>query len=165
MVDTLDREIETLDVRQNEVRHRRRLNAFPATSVMVGLDEVNRWVDRTKLNPMSKGLRAQGFDGFDREAGARGRSGECDLDSDGRFRKKCQKTVAQKSGLFVRFEGLRSEKHKQKYVPLITYQGYKAIGTCTRPWQRLMMFLASTRREESRSDAPRHRCTARQKQT
>jgi hypothetical protein len=36
VVGIFDREIQTLDVGQNEVRHRRPLDAFPAASAMVG---------------------------------------------------------------------------------------------------------------------------------
>jgi hypothetical protein len=78
--------------------------------------------------------------------------------------KFCQKTVAKKAGLFVRFEVIRSEKRQTRYVPLMAYQDYKAIGTYTRPWQRVLMFFARTRKAESREAAPKYRLTRQQEE-
>lgn len=129
------------------------------------VDEANRWIDRTKWNRYLKG--------FEHEA-------LLDLisrpDPDSEFvetaiweamdvvGRRSQRTVARRAGLFVRFEAIRSEKNQTRYVPLMAYQDYTAIGTYIRPWKQMLMFFARTRMAQERHKGPRYRFTEAQKQ-
>lgn len=127
-------------------------------------DEVNKWVDRTKWNRYLKGYEHEALLDLIERPEEEEQVEDAMWTAMGGLAKFCQKTVAQKAGLFVRFEAVRSEKQQTRYVPLMAYQDYKAIGTYTRPWQRVLMFFARTRKAEARKAAPKYRLTGRQEE-
>jgi superfamily II DNA helicase RecQ len=127
-------------------------------------DEVNKWVDRTKWNRYLKGYEHEALLDLIEKPEEEEQVEDAMWTAMGGLAKFCQKTVAQKAGLFVRFEAVRSEKQQTRYVPLMAYQDYKAIGTYTRPWQRVLMFFARTRKAEARKVAPKYRLTGRQEE-
>lgn len=127
-------------------------------------DEVNKWVDRTKWNRYLKGYEHEALLDLIEKPEEEEQVEDAMWTGMAGLTKFCQKTVAQKAGLFVRFEAIRSEKHQTRYVPLMAYQDYKAIGTYTRPWQRVLMFFARTRKAESRKAAPKYRFTGQQEE-
>jgi hypothetical protein len=108
------------------------------------MDEVNRWVDRTKWNRYLKGYEHEALLDLIEKPEEEEQVEDAMWTAMAGLAKFCQKTVAKKAGLFVRFEAIRSEKRQTRYVPLMAYQDYKAIGTYTRPWQRVLMFFART---------------------
>jgi len=127
-------------------------------------DEVNKWVDRTKWNRYLKGYEHEALLDLIEKPEEEEQVEDAIWTAMAGLAKFCQKTVAQKAGLFVRFEAIRSEKRQTRYVPLMAYQDYKAIGTYTRPWQRILMFFARTRKAESRKAAPKYRLTGQQEE-
>lgn len=122
-------------------------------------DEVNKWVDRTKWNRYLKGYEHEALLDLIEKPEEEEQVEDAIWTAMAGLAKFCQKTVAHKAGLFVRFEAIRSEKQQTRYVPLMAYQDYKAIGTYTRPWQRVLMFFARTRKAEARKAAPKYRLT------
>jgi len=122
-------------------------------------DEVNKWVDRTKWNRYLEGYEHEALLDLIEKPEEEEQVEDAIWTAMAGLAKFCQKTVAQKAGLFVRFEAIRSEKQQTRYVPLMAYQDYKAIGTYTRPWQRVLMFFARTRKAEARKAAPKYRLT------
>lgn len=128
------------------------------------MDEVNKWVDRTRWNRYLKGYEHEALLDLIEKPEEEEQVEDAMWTAMAGLAKFCQKTVAQKAGLFVRFEAIRSEKQQTRYVPLMAYQDYKAIGTYTRPWQRILMFFARTRRAEARRAAPKYRLTEQQKE-
>jgi hypothetical protein len=96
-------------------------------------DEVNKWVDRTKWNRYLKGYEHEALLDLIEKPEEEEEVEDVIWTAIAGLAKFCQKTVARKAGLFVRFEAIRSKKHQTRYVPLIAYQDYKAIGTYARP--------------------------------
>ena len=129
------------------------------------VDEANRWIDRTKWNRYLKGFEHEALlDLISRP------DPECEFvetaiwDAMDVLGRCSQRTVARRAGLFVRFEAIRSERHQTRYVPLMAYQDYTAIGTYIRPWKQILMFFARTRIAKERHLGPRYKFTEAQKQ-
>jgi hypothetical protein len=83
------------------------------------VDEVNRWVDRTKWSQQLKGFNHEALLDLivkpDPESELVENAIWNAMDGLGRF---SQQTVARRAGLFVRFEAIRSEQSQTRYVPL-----------------------------------------------
>ena len=84
-------------------------------------DEVNKWVDRTKWNRYLKGYEHEALLDLIEKPEEEEQVEDAMWTAMGGLAKFCQKTVAQKAGLFVRFEAVRSEKQQTRYVPLMVY--------------------------------------------
>jgi superfamily II DNA helicase RecQ len=74
-----------------------------------------------------------------------------------------QASVINRTGIFVRMEAIRTEKHQTRYTPLQAYMDDKSIKERSRPWKQILMFFARTQREH-RWDSPRYRFTQQQRE-
>ena len=74
-----------------------------------------------------------------------------------------QMSVIHETGVFVRLEAIRSEKHQTQFRPLEPYMDEESIVHRVRPWQQMLMFFWRTQQpHEWRS--PRYRFTRRQRE-
>ncbi len=55
-----------------------------------------------------------------------------------------QESVKHRVGIFVRLEAIRTEKHQTRHHPLQPYMAKETLVKYSRPWQRVLMFLART---------------------
>jgi len=74
-----------------------------------------------------------------------------------------QTSVIQRTGIFVRMEAIRTEKHQTQYTPLQGYMDAKSVKERARPWKQMLMFFARTQREHSWK-SPRYRFTRQQRE-
>ncbi|RYO26416.1 hypothetical protein AA0113_g12493 [Alternaria arborescens] len=72
-----------------------------------------------------------------------------------------QASVIERTGIFVRMEAIRTEKHQTRYTPLQAYMDDKSIKERSRPWKQILMFFARTQREH-RWKSPKYRFTQQQ---
>ncbi|PSN59182.1 hypothetical protein BS50DRAFT_658963 [Corynespora cassiicola Philippines] len=74
-----------------------------------------------------------------------------------------QASVIHQTGVFVRLEAIRTEKHQTRFQPLQPYMDEKSIIEHSRPWKQMLMFFARTQREHTWK-SPRYRFTRRQRE-
>jgi hypothetical protein len=74
-----------------------------------------------------------------------------------------QMSVIKRTGIFVRMEAIRTEKHQTRYTPLQAYMDDKSIKERSRPWKQILMFFARTQREH-RWKSPMYRFTQQQRE-
>ncbi|KAL1640735.1 hypothetical protein SLS61_010230 [Didymella pomorum] len=74
-----------------------------------------------------------------------------------------QASVIKRTGIFVRMEAIRTEKHQTRYTPLQAYMDEKSIKERSRPWKQILMFFARTQREH-RWKSPKYRFTQQQRE-
>ena len=74
-----------------------------------------------------------------------------------------QASVVERTGIFVRMEAIRTEKHQTRYTPLQAYMDEKSIKERSRPWKQILMFFARTQREH-RWKSPKYRFTQQQRE-
>ena len=72
-----------------------------------------------------------------------------------------QASVIDRTGVFVRLEAIRTEKHQTRYQPLQPYMDEKSILEHARPWKQVLMFFARTQRAHDWR-SPTYRFTRRQ---
>jgi hypothetical protein len=63
------------------------------------------------------------------------------------------------TGVFVRMEAIRTERHQTRYQPLEAYQDLETILERVRPWQQMLMFFWRTQEGESGQRYPPYRLT------
>jgi hypothetical protein len=124
-----------------------------ATTIQEGTqDKVNPWLERTGWLPYLGGLKRL-------ELLASIKEPNVDPDKDeepikaaiwkamDRLARASQASVVYKTGIFVRMEAIRTEKHQTRYTPLQAYMDDKSIKEQSRPWKQMLMFFARTQRE------------------
>jgi superfamily II DNA helicase RecQ len=74
-----------------------------------------------------------------------------------------QASVMERTGVFVRLEAIRTEKHQTRYQPLQPYMDEKAIIEHARPWKQMLMFFARTQKQHVWK-SPKYRFTSRQQE-
>lgn len=71
-----------------------------------------------------------------------------------------QMTVS-KSGVFIRMEAIRTEKHQNRYKPLEMYWNIDSVDQRAQSWRQLLMFFIRTQKEHTWK-SPAYRFTQRQ---
>jgi hypothetical protein len=66
------------------------------------------------------------------------------------------------TGVFVRMEAIRTERHQTRYQPLEAYQDPETVIERVRPWQQMLMFFWRTQDSASNKRHPPYRFTRRQ---
>lgn len=66
------------------------------------------------------------------------------------------------TGVFVRLEAIRTERHQTRYQPLEAYQDSETMKERVRPWQQMLIFFWRTQQGASDQTHPRYRFTPRQ---
>jgi hypothetical protein len=74
-----------------------------------------------------------------------------------------QDSVIDQTGVFVRLESVRTEKHQTRYQPLQPDMDKNAIVEHARPWQQMLMFFARTQRGHEWK-SPKYRFHRRQRE-
>ncbi|KAE8555303.1 hypothetical protein EYB25_003851 [Talaromyces marneffei] len=67
------------------------------------------------------------------------------------------------TGVFVRMEAIRTERHQTRYQPLEAYQDLETMTERVRPWQQMLMFFWRTQQCASDERHPPYRFTQRQR--
>ncbi|QGA18638.1 hypothetical protein EYB26_006323 [Talaromyces marneffei] len=67
------------------------------------------------------------------------------------------------TGVFVRMEAIRTERHQTRYQPLEAYQDPETMTERVRPWQQMLMFFWRTQQCASDERHPPYRFTQRQR--
>jgi hypothetical protein len=61
-----------------------------------------------------------------------------------RLARRSQDSVIKRTGVFVRLEAIRTEKHQTRHQPLQPYIDEDSIVQQARPWKQILMFFART---------------------
>jgi superfamily II DNA helicase RecQ len=131
-------------------------------------DEVNPWLDRTQWPRYLEGLQWPDLLACVEEPNSDPKKEEEPVEAaiweamDGLARIS-QASVMERTGVFVRMEAIRTEKHQTRYQPLQPYMDEKSIGEHARPWKQMLMFFARTQREHEWK-SPKYRFTRRQRE-
>uniref|UniRef100_A0A093W2K6 Uncharacterized protein n=1 Tax=Talaromyces marneffei PM1 TaxID=1077442 RepID=A0A093W2K6_TALMA len=136
------------------------------------VDEANPWLRRTGWVPYFTHFRTQLLEYIDMPAmdDAVNHSPVADLDEQaiqaiwtamGQVGQISQQSVIH-TGVFVRMEAIRTERHQTRYQPLEAYQDPETMTERVRPWQQMLMFFWRTQHRTSDERHPPYRFTQRQ---
>jgi superfamily II DNA helicase RecQ/uncharacterized C2H2 Zn-finger protein len=131
-------------------------------------DEVNPWLERTGWLPYLVGMERPDLLASIEEPNTDPKKDEEPIEAaiweamDGLARFS-QASVIHRTGVFVRMEAIRTEKHQTRYQPLQPYMDEKSIVEHSRPWKQMLVFFARTQREHEWT-SPKYRFTRRQRE-
>lgn len=122
-------------------------------------DEINPWLQRTGWLPCLVGMERPDLLACVEEPNADPKKDEEPVEAaiweamDGLARFS-QASIIDRTGVFVRMEAIRTEKHQTRYQPLQPYMDEKSIVEHSRPWKQVLMFFARTQRAHEWKSPP-----------
>lgn len=127
-------------------------------------DEVNPWLERTGWMPYLVGMeRPELLASVEEPKGEEEPVAAAIWEAMDELARFSQVSVIHRTGIFVRLEAIRTEKHQTRFTPLQPYMDEKSIGDHARPWKQMLMFFWRTQQEHAWK-SPKYQFTKRQRE-